>query len=147
MIEVYVDGLCEPINPNGIAAYGFVIYMNGKRVLEGYGVVGKGEGMSNNVGEYAALCEAIKALVKLKLTEEEILVKSDSKLLVNQMNGVWRCHNGYYIQKYNEAKDLIKLFKNISFIWIPREENKQADSLSRKGYEEYIYSNKVQHLQ
>ncbi len=117
--------------------------MNGRHVLEGYGVVGEGEGMSNNVGEYAALCEALRTLVKLNLTGEEVLVKSDSKLLVNQMNGVWRCHRGYYIQKYNEARDLVKLFKNIRFLWVPREENSEADSLSRKAYEEYLHSNKM----
>ncbi|MEX2751261.1 MAG: reverse transcriptase-like protein, partial [Candidatus Freyarchaeota archaeon] len=83
--------------------------------MEGYGVVGEGEGMSNNVGEYAALCEALKALVKLDLTGDEVLVKSDSKLLVNQMNGVWKCHGGYYIQKYGEARELARLFKSIRF--------------------------------
>lgn len=143
MIVVYVDGLCEPTNPNGIATYGFTVYKNGEHVLEGYGVVGEGEGMSNNVGEYAALCEALKALIKLDLTGEKVLVKSDSKLLVNQMNGVWRCHGGYYIQKYEEARGLVRLFKSIRFVWVPREENREADALSRRAYEEYLLSHKV----
>lgn len=142
MILVYIDGLCEPVNPNGVATYGFTIYRNGKTIVREYGVVGEGEGMSNNLGEYAALCEALKALIKLNLTGEEVVVKSDSKLLVNQMNGVWKCHGGYYVSKYIEAKELVKSFKSIKFIWIPREDNSEADSLSRRAYEEYLRSHK-----
>lgn len=132
----------EPVNPNGVATYGFTVYRNGDNIMRGYGVVGEGEGMSNNLGEYAALCEALKTLIRLNLTEEEVVVKSDSKLLVNQMNGVWKCHGGYYISKYIEAKELVKFFKKIRFIWIPREENSEADQLSRRAYEEYLSSHR-----
>lgn len=137
MISVYIDGLCEPVNPNGIATYGFAVYENGKSIVQKYGVVGEGEGMSNNVSEYAALCEALKQLISLHLDNEEIVIKSDSKLLVNQMNGLWKCHEGYYISKYDKAKELVKLFRNVHFNWIRREKNKEADSLSRKAYMEY----------
>jgi ribonuclease HI len=52
------------------------------------------------------------------------------------MNGLWKRHKGYYISKYDEAKELVKLFKNIRFHWIPREQNEEANALSRKAYEE-----------
>jgi len=137
MISVHIDGLCEPVNPNGTATYGFVMYEDGKKVTQKYGVVGEGEGMSNNVAEYATLCEALRLLILLHLNRENILIKSDSKLLVNQMSGLWKCHKGYYTSKYDEANELVKLFKEIHFRWIPREENEEADSLSRKAYEEH----------
>ena len=137
MISVYIDGLCEPVNPNGIATYGFAVYEDGKSIVQKYGVVGEGEGMSNNVSEYAALCEALKLLISLHLDREEIIIKSDSKLLVNQMDGLWKCHEGHYISRYEKAKELAKLFKNVHFDWIRREKNKEADSLSRKAYMEY----------
>ena len=137
MISVYIDGLCKPVNPNGVATYGFVVYEDGKKISQKYDVVGEGDGMSNNLAEYAALCNALKLLIALNLNIEKILVKSDSKLLVNQMNGIWKHNKGYYTSKYYEAKKIVKLFRNILFIWIPREENGEADSLSEKAYKEY----------
>jgi ribonuclease HI len=137
MILIYIDGLCEPVNPNGVATYGFAVYEGDKKIAQKYDVVGEGEGMSNNLAEYAALCEALKLLVALNLNRKKILIMSDSRLLINQMNKVWKCNKGYYISKYNEANNLVKLFGNIRFSWIPREENKEADYLSRKAYDEY----------
>ncbi len=137
MISVYIDGLCEPVNPNGIATYGFVVDEDGKSIVQKYRVIKEGEGMSNNVSEYTALCEALKLLISLHLDREKIIIKSDSNLLVNQMNGLWKCHEGHYVPKYNQAKELVKLFRNIHFNWIRREKNKEADSLSRKAYMEY----------
>jgi ribonuclease HI len=37
--------------------------------------------------------------------------------------------------------DLISKFKSIDFEWIPREENKEADALSYKAYQETLDSN------
>jgi len=43
----------EPINPGGVACYGYVIYRDGVKLDEGYGVVDH-PNPSNNVAEYAA---------------------------------------------------------------------------------------------
>ena len=44
---VYVDGLCEPVNPGGTATYGYVIRNEAGRVIaRKSGVVGKGPEMS-----------------------------------------------------------------------------------------------------
>ncbi len=57
LMVVNIDGLCEPVNPGGIATYGYVIRdESGSLIAKKSGVVGKGAGMSNNVAEYAALC-------------------------------------------------------------------------------------------
>ncbi len=132
---VYVDGLCEPVNPGGTATYGYVIRSDaGRDIARKSGVVGKGPEMSNNVAEYAALCEALRFLVKGKMTEALIEVRSDSRLLVNQMKGDWKFHKGLYAKKYSEATDLVAQFGKISFMWVPREENEEADALSREAY-------------
>jgi ribonuclease HI len=34
MIEIYFDGACEPINPGGTAAYGFLIKKDNKTILK-----------------------------------------------------------------------------------------------------------------
>jgi ribonuclease HI len=136
-IIVYIDGLCEPCNPGGVASYGFVIYRNSAISYKEAKVVGQGVGMSNNVAEYTALCRALSLLLHQNLHHEEIAVKSDSKLVVNQMSGWWNSHGGLYHEAYKQALSLAQCFSNISFEWIPRELNEEADGLSRQAYEEH----------
>jgi ribonuclease HI len=131
-IYIYVDGLAEPTNP-GIGTYGFVIYKDGKKVEEGRGFVGKR--VTNNVSEYTALIEALKRVEMYK--DKEITIYSDSMLLVNQMAGVWEAKGGMYIAKMIEAMKLADEFKNIRFVWIPREKNEEADNLSRIAWQEF----------
>ena len=92
--------------------------------------------MSNNVAEYAALCEALTFLVSKKLITISTEVRSDSRLLVNQMNGNWKVRKGFYVKKCLEAKNLAGQFERITFKWIPREDNEEADALSREAYSE-----------
>lgn len=137
MIIVFIDGLCEPVNPGGVATYGFATYRGSLKIDEKAEAVGEGPLMSNNVAEYSALCEALKTLLAHGWEDEAIIVQSDSRLLVNQMNGLWKCKAGLYLPKYYAASELKRSFKNIIFKWIPREENSEADGLSRRAYKEY----------
>ena|SRR2546422_1382852 len=142
LIVCYIDGLCEPAyeggpqNPGGIATYGYVV-LNGhkKAIARRFGIIGEGPLMSNNVAEYAGLCRCLRFLLKRDANLEDIEIKSDSKLVVNQMKGIWKVHGGLYTEKHLEAKRLSQRFKNLSFTWIPRELNEEADALSRKAYE------------
>jgi len=124
MFEVYTDGLAEP-NP-GLGTYGYVIYRGGERVHSGHGVVGRE--VTNNYAEYVCLIKALERLEQHR--NEEIVVYSDSKLLVNQMKGRWRFKKGAYGEKYLEAKRLAEKFARLRFEWIPREKNTEADELT-----------------
>lgn len=136
-----IDGLCEPTNPGGVATYGLVIYMDGRKTYKESRALGEDSRMSNNVAEYQGLCAALSWLLDQCLMDKEIIIKSDSRLLVNQMGGRWKCRRGLYVSKYHEAQSLAKSFKNISYVWVPREENSEADNLTRLAYEAY-YMNK-----
>jgi ribonuclease HI len=138
MLEVFIDGLAEPTNP-GVGTFGFVVYRDGRRIKEAHGFVG--ERVSNNFSEYYALCEALKWLLDCGWQGEEVVVKSDSRLLVNQMSGRWGLRGGLYAPKYLDALKLARKFDKISFLWIPRGENSEADSLSRKAYESRLRGN------
>jgi ribonuclease HI len=128
MIEAYTDGRAEP-NP-GLGTYGYVIYRDGRRVHSEHGVAG--QGVTNNFAEYFCL---IKALERLRdYHEEEILVFSDSTLLVNQMEGRWKFKRGNYGEKYLRAKELARGFSNLRFEWIPREKNSEADELTNIAF-------------
>jgi ribonuclease HI len=136
MIKTYIDGLTEPINPNGICTYAFIVYNDGKKIYEECNVIGKGIGFSNNVAEYTALVNALKYLY-LHFKDEDITIYTDSQLVANQISGRWQAHEGLYLNKFDEALKLSQMFNKLKVIWIPREQNQEADALSRQAYEEY----------
>ena len=135
MITIYFDGLCYPRNPGGVAAYGYAVYLDGKPIWRGFGAVGEGRGMTNNVAEYEALLAAARWLVDEGI-EEKIIIKGDSELVIKQMRGEYRVASATSKMYVPEIKRLLQ-GKDVSFSWLPREENEEADQLSRKGYEEW----------
>jgi len=138
-VVVHVDGLCEPVNPNGVACYGYVIYRDGEKLEEGCGVV-EHPSSSNNVAEYTACIKALERLIELGLTED-VLVRSDSQLLIYQLKGFYTVKAARIIPLYEKVTTLIKQFKRIRFEWVPREENEEADELSRRAYYDYVSKN------
>jgi ribonuclease HI len=136
MITVYFDGLCYPKNPGGVAAYGYLVCRDGQIVHKGFGAVGEGRGMTNNVAEYEALMAAAQWLVDEGI-EEKILIKGDSELVIKQMKGQYKVSSATSKKYVPEIKDLLQ-GRDVSFSWVPREENEEADGLSRMGYEGYV---------
>ncbi|MDD1726840.1 MAG: ribonuclease HI family protein [Methanothrix sp.] len=140
MITIYFDGLCYPRNPGGVAAYGYAVYRDGKPIWRGFGAVGEGRGMTNNVAEYEALLAAARWLLDEGI-EEKIVIKGDSELVIKQMKGEYRVTSATSKKYVPEIKRLLQ-GKDVSFSWVPREENEEADQLSRKGYEAYLRQKK-----
>jgi len=134
MIEVWIDGLCEPVNPGGTACIGYIIKKEGKVLAKTSQVVGRGKGMTNNVAEYTALIQALEKIQQLGSARQEILVRSDSKLVVNQMNGNWEVKAPLILPLNRKAKTMTTTM-NIKFNWVPREQNTEADALCRTAYE------------
>jgi ribonuclease HI len=88
------------------------------------------EGSTN----YAEYCACIEVLKWLTVNEhEKAIVNGDSKLVVNQLNGIWRVRKGLYTDKANEAKELFKNLPNVEIVWGRRHKNKEADGLSKMG--------------
>ncbi|MFM8628317.1 MAG: reverse transcriptase-like protein [Candidatus Nanopelagicus sp.] len=110
-------------NP-GPAAFGAVVYENEKVVKEIGAAIGVA---SNNVAEYQGLIAGLKAANEID-PAATILVKMDSKLVIEQMSGRWKV-------KHPNMKELAKQAfathdpKLVSYQWIPREENSHADSI------------------
>lgn len=86
---------------------------------------------TNNEAEYAAAIFALKklkALVgKAKAKQLEVEVRSDSELLVRQMNRKYKIEEPHlkplFVDVWNAALD----FKKVEFVHVRREENKLAD--------------------
>ena len=138
-IVVYYDGACEPRNPKGVATYGFVIYKDGEKIGEGKGLAAEPWSwkVSNNVAEYTAMIEAFKWLLEHGYAGADVLVRGDSQLSIRQMQGWYAVRAPRIIPLYEEAKRLAKKFRKVSFQWVPRERNAEADLLSELAFKEY----------
>ena len=129
-IIVFFDGACEPVNPGGVASYGFVVLLNEKEIYRESKIVAEGKEASNNVAEYNGLLNAFRWLFKNGHKDDKIICKGDSRLVIEQINGHWRMNKGLYIPWAVKCKDALKCFSDISFEWVPRLEN-IADDVSK----------------
>lgn len=134
MLLAYIDGLSEPSNP-GTGTYAYLIYDGRRRLAEGAGLAGLD--VTSNYAEYTALVMALRRLKELHLTRS-VTIRSDSQLLVGQMSGKWKAKGGAYLEKYREARELAREFEGLEFQWVPREQNEEADLLSRVAYQRQV---------
>jgi ribonuclease HI len=134
LIEVYFDGLCQPVNPGGIACYAFVVKNEGKTIHSDYGLAAEpfSKDATNNVAEYTALVKALEWLLANNL---------DSQLVVKQLSGDYKVKAKRIISLYRQVLLLKIKFKEVEITWVPREENKEADRLTNKAYNRALQDN------
>ncbi len=118
-------------NP-GQAAVGFVIYNEKEQELKKYGEH-IGDNLTNNEAEYRAVIIALKkfkALFGSKLAENtDIEIRSDSELMVSQLNGEYKVIDEKIQRFFMEIWNLRMDFKSVKFKKIPREKNSVADRM------------------
>lgn len=143
MIEVYFDGLCQPINPGGISCYAFIVKNGESTIYSDYGVAGDpfSEDSTNNVAEYTALAKALQWLLANNLGSTKVIIKSDSQLIVNQLAGDYKVKAKRIISLYKQVLILRSKFQDIQIEWIPREKNREADRLTNKAYNKALQEN------
>jgi len=121
-LTILTDGAARG-NP-GPAAFAFVIYRSGEVPLREAGLLGEA---TNNVAEYTALTRALERA--RTLGAKRLLIKSDSELMVKQMNGHYRVKNAELHALYQEAKNLCCQFDRVVIQHVRRSENGEADRL------------------
>lgn len=128
-LVIYIDGGARG-NPGPSALGVLFLEETGKILKEYYQCLGR---KTNNEAEYLALIFALKKIKLLfgkeKIENLPIKIKSDSELLVKQMNGQYKIKEPSLQKLFIEAWNLKIGFKNLKFYLIPREENKRADKL------------------
>jgi ribonuclease HI len=127
MLVAYTDGasLGNP-GPMGI---GIVIYRDGIVVEELSEYIGQG---TNNIAEYTAIIKALETAHAMG--ETEVHVKSDSQLIVRQLNGEYKVKDPGLRPLHERVVRICKGL-NARFEHIPREHNKEADRLSKDAAE------------
>lgn len=139
MIEAYFDGLCEPKNPGGVATFGFVVHRDGKTVHEGHGLAATpySEGATNNVAEYTGVLKALEWFLLQGLEKERINVRGDSELVIKQLKGEYKVKSPLLAPLYRKLKEMASKFPSLTFEWVPRERNREADRLTNLAYADY----------
>ncbi|MEJ2776363.1 ribonuclease HI [Sulfolobaceae archaeon RB850M] len=134
MILGYFDGLCEPKNPGGIATFGYVIFLEDGRTVKGYGLASKpySPDSTNNVAEYTGLICLLEEMKRLNIRNP--LIRGDSQLVVRQLKGEYKVKSKRILPLYVRATELLNELGG-KVEWVPREQNKLADELSRVAYE------------
>ncbi|HZZ97706.1 MAG TPA: bifunctional RNase H/acid phosphatase [Jatrophihabitantaceae bacterium] len=83
---------------------------------------------TNNVAEYRGLIAGLQAA--RELGADQVSVRMDSKLVVEQMSGRWQIKHEGLRPLARQAAELRDSFTRVTFEWIPREQNKHADRLA-----------------
>jgi len=88
---------------------------------------------TNNVAEYSAVIFALKKakqlLTKAKAKQTDVELRTDSELLVKQLNGEYKIKDRDLQPLFLEVWNLKQDFKSVDFVHVPREKNKEADAL------------------
>ncbi len=131
-------------NP-GVAGWGAVVRDRTTSTVlhEGCAPLGKA---SNNVAEYTGMIEGLRAASAID-PAADVLVRMDSKLVVEQMSGRWKIKHDDMRRLALQARDLVAEISSaggsVSFEWMPREQNKTADALSNRGMDGVTISRRL----
>jgi ribonuclease HI len=129
MIEwhVYIDGASSG-NPGESGAGVVAFNVTGQEQYSDSVYLGC---MTNNMAEYEALLHALKVAGETNV--EVINIYTDSLLLANQMNGIYKVKSESLREYVNRAKIMMRGFSRVSLTYIPREKNRLADKLAKNG--------------
>ena len=126
---LFFDG-CSKNNP-GPSGAGAVLYHNGVEIWSTAVFVGHKE--TNNVAEYTGMIVGIKRAMEMGI--RRLVVKGDSNMGVQQMNGKFRVNADHIKPLHATAKNIIRNFDSIQFVHVYRHLNQRADELSNMGLE------------
>ena len=109
MLNIFVDG-----SGGDDSGFGFFVKDTGESFYK------KESNITNNQAEYLAIISVLK---KFLGTSDEIIIYSDSKNTVSQLNHEYAINNNQLRTLAREAWDLMAKFSNLKIKWIPRNEN------------------------
>ena len=109
VLSIYVDG-----SGGENSGYGYFVKETGESLYESK------PNITNNQAEYLAI---ILALKKFSDTGDELIIYSDSKNTVSQLNHDFAINNEQLRKLAQEAWSIIGKIPNLTITWIPRKEN------------------------
>lgn len=121
-------------NP-GPAAAGVVIQHNGE-ITEVKQYLGARQ--TNNWAEYEAVVLALGKLLEMNMRDSNLEFRLDSQLVVEQLKGNWKIKEPNLRDQAAKVRSLLKDFGTVTFSYVPRAENKEADRLVNEALDEVL---------
>lgn len=135
LLIVYTDGAARGNpGPAGIGVH--VTDADGRTVktlAEGIGPA------TNNVAEYRAAVAGLR--LAAELGARRVLLRADSRLLVEQVEGRFRVKNPNLRALHQEARELIRSFDSVAVEHVLRGANADADALANEGVDRWLAEN------
>jgi ribonuclease HI len=91
---------------------------------------------TNNVAEYTAVIRGLERALELGATD--VLLRSDSQLLINQLTGRYRVKSPHLQPLHRRVRELGARFDTIEYEHVRRERNTEADRLANLGVDRYL---------
>ena len=123
-IVVFADGASQG-NPGPSAIGAAIKDEQGKLITTISQPIGRA---TNNQAEYRAIITALEKAIGLGASQVDI--RSDSELVVRQINGQYRVKNTSLKPLYQQVKRLQSQLAGFIITYIPRQENTEADNLA-----------------
>lgn len=130
LLEINTDGGSRG-NP-GPAGIGVYAASAGKKIFTLSEAIGK---TTNNIAEYTAVIRSLEEMGEKEIFSEKLKYILDSELIVRQITGKYKVKQPHLqvlrlriIELVNNLKDKGQI-KLMTFISVPREQNKKADKL------------------
>jgi ribonuclease HI len=131
-LTIWCDGAARG-NP-GPSGYGVQITdADGEVVAEIAGSLGE---TTNNVAEYTAAIEGLRRAADLGATE--VLLRSDSQLLINQITGRYKVRTEHLRPLHAQVLEQARRFLRVRFEHVRREGNTEADRLANEGVDAWL---------
>ena len=131
-VTINCDGAARG-NPGPAGAGAVVVAEDGTVLAE----VAEGLGeTTNNVAEYTAVIRGLEEAQRLGASE--VLLRSDSQLLINQLTGRYRVKAPHLQPLYRQVRDLLRSFDRVDLEHVPRERNVAADALANLGVDRWL---------
>ncbi len=127
---LYADGAARG-NPGPAGAGAVLLDGEGRVLAEMTRALGHA---TNNVAEYTGLIIGLEEALRLGV--DEIDVRMDSLLVVEQMRGRWRIRHPNMKPLALRAGELLARFPKRSIAHVPRDQNALADVLSNRAIDE-----------
>jgi ribonuclease HI/ADP-ribose pyrophosphatase YjhB (NUDIX family) len=128
---IYTDGGSRGNpGPSGLGYY--IIGPGGKEIKRGGEFLGFS---TSRLAEYYGLKEGLEQAIELGL--KKVHFKSDSLMMVNQMNGVYKVKNPDLLQVHADVLKLLEGLEAYSFTHVPRSMNEEADAEVNKVIDLY----------
>jgi ribonuclease HI len=139
-VDIFFDGACKNVKGSVSEPYGcgIAVFFDGiyceehSHFFGGYG--------TSNIAEWEALYKAseIASTILKKNDKVRLDIFGDSQLVVNQFNGLWSINNEHFYKLFLDSHKILSKVDKVGVVirWIPREENRKADELSKLGLQQ-----------